>query len=74
MIINLTKNLRKAADASEKNNLYHCILFHEAAEEIERLQKKLGKTEKISRSNLFKLSKPAPLALAESCLSNMEGR
>lgn len=40
MIINLTKNLRKAADASEKNNLYHCILFHEAAEEIERLQKK----------------------------------
>jgi hypothetical protein len=86
MIVNLTEKLRDAVKKATENNqtnLYYCILLHEAANEIERLQKKVVKAdvkkadvkiETVTRSNLFKISKPASLSLAGSCLSNMEGR
>lgn len=80
MIINLNKKLRDAVKKATENNqtnLYYCILLHEAANEIERLQKKVVKAdvkiETVTRSNLFKISKPAPLSLAGRCLSNIEG-
>ena len=45
MIINLTRNMRKTTQKADKNNLGHCILLFEAANEIERLQKKLSMAE-----------------------------
>ncbi len=45
MIINLTRSMRNTAQKADKNNLGHCILLFEAANAIERLQKKLSITE-----------------------------
>jgi len=49
MIINLIRSMRNTAKRTDKNNLGHCILLFEAANEIERLQKKLSVAE--TRSN-----------------------
>ncbi len=83
-IINITKKLREAvkkANENNRQNLYYCILLHEAANEIERLQKKVTAdvkvdvpVETVTRSNLFKKSKPTPLSLTGSYLTNMEAR
>lgn len=77
-MLNLIKKLREAVKKANENNqrnLYYCILLHEAANEIERLNKKLAdvNTEPVIRNNLFKKSKPAPLSLAGS-FSNLEVR
>jgi len=42
MIINLTRSMRNTAKKTDKTNVGHCILLFEAANEIERLQKKLS--------------------------------
>jgi hypothetical protein len=82
-MLNLTKKLREAvkkANENNKTNLYYCILLHEAANEIERLQKKVVTAdvkadvpvETVTRSNLFKKSKPTPLSLTGSYPANLE--
>ena len=64
MIINLIRSMRNTAKRSDKNNLGHCILLFEAANEIERLQKKLSIAE--TRSNQTNRSKITPLSLVRS--------
>jgi len=64
MIINLIRSMRNTAKRTDKNNLGHCILLFEAANEIERLQKKLSNAE--TRSNQTTRSKITPLSLVRS--------
>jgi hypothetical protein len=64
MIINLIRSMRNTAKRTDKNNLGHCILLFEAANEIERLQKKLSIAE--TRSNQTTRSKITPLSLVRS--------
>jgi len=64
MIINLIRSMRNTAKRTDKNNLGHCILLFEAANEIERLQKKLSTAE--TRSNQTNRSKITPLSLVRS--------
>jgi hypothetical protein len=64
MIINLIRSMRNTAKRTDKNNLGHCILLFEAANEIERLQKKLSIAE--TRSNQTNRSKITPLSLVRS--------
>jgi hypothetical protein len=64
MIINLIRSMRNTAKRTDKNNLGHCILLFEAANEIERLQKKLSVAE--TRSNQTTRSKITPLSLVRS--------
>ncbi len=64
MIINLIRSMRNTARRTDKNNLGHCILLFEAANEIERLQKKLSVAE--TRSNQTTRSKITPLSLVRS--------
>jgi len=60
MIVNLVRNMRTTAKRTDKNNLGHCILLFLAANEIERLQKKLSAAEtrgnQIIRSQISSLS------------------
>ena len=64
MIINLTRNMRNTTQKSNKNNLGHCILLFEAANEIERLQRKLSVAE--TRSNQTTMCKKNNLSLVKS--------
>ncbi|TKB24561.1 hypothetical protein FCL47_17135 [Desulfopila sp. IMCC35006] len=64
MIVNLVRNMRTTAKRTDKNNLGHCILLFLAANEIERLQKKLFVAE--TRSNQNIRSKITPLSLVKS--------
>ncbi len=68
MIINLTRSMRNITQKADKNNLGHCILLFEAANEIERLQKKLSIAE--TRLNHPQTRcKITPLSLVKSCPS-----
>jgi hypothetical protein len=64
MIVNLVRNMRTTAKRTDKNNLGHCILLFLAANEIERLLKKLSAAE--TRSNQTIRSKIAPLSSVKS--------
>ena len=64
MIINLTRSMRKTTQKADKNNLGHCILLFEAANEIERLQKKLSIAE--TRSNQTTRCKTTSVSLVRS--------
>ena len=64
MIVNLVKNMRTTAKRTDKNNLGHCILLFLAANEIERLQKKLSAAE--TRGNQTIRSKRTTLSLVTS--------
>ncbi|MCG2746788.1 MAG: hypothetical protein L6365_04570 [Desulfobulbaceae bacterium] len=64
MIINLVRSMRNTAKKSDKSNLGHCILLFEAANEIERLQKKLSVAE--TRSNQITRCKTTPKSLVKS--------
>ena len=72
MIVNLVKNMRATAKRTDKNNLGHCILLSLAANEIERLQKKLSAAE--PRSNQIIRSKITPLSLVKSYPSLIQRR
>ena len=72
MIVNLVRNMRTTAKRTDKNNLGHCILLFLAANEIERLQKKLSVAE--TRSNQTIRSKITPLSLVKSCHSLIQRR
>ncbi len=63
MIVNLVRNMRTTAKRTDKNNLGHCILLFLAANEIERLQKKLSVAE--TRSNQTIRSKITSLSLVK---------
>ncbi len=64
MIINLIRSMRNTAKRTDKTNLGHCILLFEAANEIERLQKKLSVAE--TRRNQTTRSKTTTLSLVRS--------
>ena len=64
MIINLIRSMRNTAKRTDKTNLGYCILLFEAANEIERLQKKLSVAE--TRRNLTTRSKTTTLSLVRS--------
>jgi hypothetical protein len=64
MIVNLVRNMRATAKRTDKNNLGHCILLFLAANEIERLQKRLTMAE--TRGNQTSRSKITPLSSAKS--------
>ena len=64
MIVNLVKNMRTTAKRTDRTNLGHCILLSLAANEIERLQKKLSAAE--PRSNQTIRSKITSLSLVKS--------
>lgn len=64
MIVNLVRCMRTTAKRTDKSNLGHCILLFLAANEIERLQKKLSAAE--TRSNQTIRSKITPLSLVKS--------
>ena len=64
MIINLIRSMRNTAKRADKTNLGHCILLFEAANEIERLQKKLSVAE--TRRDQTTRSKTTPLSLVRS--------
>lgn len=72
MIVNLVRNMRTTAKRTDKNNLGHCILLFLAANEIERLQKKLSVAE--TRSNQTIRSKTTPLSLVKSYPSLIQRR
>jgi len=72
MIINLIRSMRNTAKRTDKNNLGHCILLFEAANEIERLQKKLSVAE--TRSNQTTRSKTTRLSLVRSYPSLIKRR
>lgn len=72
MIVNLVRNMRTTAKRTDKNNLGHCILLFLAANEIERLQKKLSAAE--TRSNQTIRSKITPLSLVKSYPSLIQRR
>jgi hypothetical protein len=63
MIVNLVRNMRTTAKRTDKSNLGHCILLFLAANEIERLQKKLSVAE--TRSNQTIRSKITSLSLVK---------
>ena len=65
MIINLIRSMRNTAKRTDKNNLGHCILLFEAANEIERLQKKLSIAE-TRLNHLHTRCKTTPLSLVKS--------
>jgi len=64
MIVNLVRCMRTTAKRTDKSNLGHCILLFLAANEIERLQRKLSAAER--RSNQTIPSKITPLSLVNS--------
>jgi hypothetical protein len=64
MIVNLVRNMRATAKRTDKNNLGHCILLFLAANEIERLQKRLSMAE--TRGNRAIRSKITTLSLVPS--------
>ena len=72
MIVNLVRSMRTTAKRTDKNNLGHCILLFLAANEIERLQKKLSVAE--TRSNQTIRSKKTPLSLVKSYPSLIQRR
>ncbi len=72
MIVNLVRNMRTTAKRTDKKNLGHCILLFLAANEIERLQKKLSVAE--SRSNQTIRSKITPLSLVKHYPSLIQRR
>jgi len=72
MIVNLVRNMRSTAERTDKSNLGHCILLFLAANEIERLQKKLSAAE--LRSNQTIRSKITPLSLVKSYRSLIQRR
>ena len=72
MIVNLVRNMRTTAKRTDKSNLGHCILLFLAANEIERLQKKLSAAE--TRSNQTIRSKITPLSLVKSYPSLIQRR
>ena len=72
MIVNLVRNMRTTAKRTDKSNLGHCILLFLAANEIERLQKKLSVAE--TRSNQTIRSKITPLSLVKSYPSLIQRR
>ena len=63
MIVNLVRNMRTTAKRTDRNNLGHCILLFLAANEIERLQKKLSVAE--HRSNQTIRGKITPRSLVK---------
>ena len=64
MIVNLVRSMRITAKRTDKNNLGHCILLFLAANEIERLQKKLSIAETLSNQTIR--SKITPRSLVKS--------
>ena len=64
MIVNLVRSMRTTAKRTDKTNVGHCILLFLAANEIERLQKKLPAAE--PHSNQTIRSKITPLSLVKS--------
>ncbi len=72
MIVNLVRSMRTTAKRTDKNNLGHCILLFLAANEIERLQKKLSVAE--TRSNQTIRSKITPKSLVKSFPSLIQRR
>ena len=72
MIVNLVRNMRATAKITDNNNLGHCILLFLAANEIERLQKKLFAAE--PRSNQTIRGKITPLSLVKPYPSLIERR
>jgi hypothetical protein len=64
MIVNLVRCMRTTAKRTDKTNIGHCILLFLAADEIERLQKKLSLAE--TRSNQNIRSKITPRSLVKS--------
>ena len=72
MIVNLVRNMRATAERTDENNLGHCILLFLAANEIERLQKKLSVAE--THSNQTIRSKITPLSLVKPYPSLIERR
>jgi guanylate kinase len=64
MIVNLVRNMRTTAKRTDKNNLGHCILLFLAANEIERLQKRLTMAE--TRGNQAIRRKITTLSLVTS--------
>jgi len=63
MIINLVKNLRNTATRIGKTSIGPCILLFEAANEIERLQRRLSVAE--TRNQTIR-RKRTPLSLVKS--------
>jgi hypothetical protein len=72
MIVNLVKNMRTTAKRTDRNNLGHCILLILAANEIERLQKKLSAAEPSSNQTIR--SKITFLSLVKSNSSLIQRR
>lgn len=72
MIVNLVRSMRTTAKRTDKNNLGHCILLFLAANEIERLQKKLTDAE--PRNNQTIRSKITSLSLGKSYPSLIQRR
>ena len=72
MIVNLVRNMRATAKRTDKNNLGHCILLFLAANEIERLQKRLSMAE--TRDNRAIRSKITPLSSVKSYPSVIQRR
>jgi len=72
MIVNLVRNMRATAKRTDKNNLGHCILLILAANEIERLQKKLSVAETLSNQTIR--SKITPRSLVKSFPSLIQRR
>jgi len=72
MIVNLVRNMRTTAKRTDKNNLGHCMLLFLAANEIERLQKKLAVAETLSKQTIR--NKITPLSLVKPYPSLIERR
>ena len=72
MIVNLVRSMRTTAKRADKNNLGHCILLFLAANEIERLQKKLSVAETLSNQTIR--SKITPRSLVKSFPSLIQRR
>jgi hypothetical protein len=72
MIVNLVRCMRTTAKRTDKSNIGHCILLFLAANEIERLQKKLSVAE--TRSNQTIRSKITSLSLVKSYPSLIQRR
>ena len=72
MIVNLVRSMRTTAKRTDKTNVGHCILLFLAANEIERLQKKLSVAETLSNQTIR--SKITPRSLVKSFPSLIQRR
>jgi len=72
MIVNLVRSMRTTAKRTDKTNVGHCILLFLAANEIERLQKKLSVAETLNNQPIR--SKITPRSLVKSFPSLIQRR